>query len=121
MKLLSALSRLTQTHASCIPMANSIDIDVKDLTSMDVEELAEYLELDLHFDFEVAEAFKKNKINGAVFPLMNADQLKSLVPAIGDLIMLQKLQGSVQPANKTPFSTPKASPQMSSTPCSSKV
>ena len=70
----------------------------REIEKFDVEEFSEFLQQD--FDEDVAEAFKKNKINGALFILMNETQLASIVPAIGDIIRLKQLQTSIATVNK---------------------
>jgi hypothetical protein len=74
---------------------------VKELSNLSTEEFADYLEKE--YDDEVSEIFKKNKIDGSVFMLMNENQLSALVPAVGDVIRFQELQKHVKKLNGTPL------------------
>lgn len=81
-------------------MATSVEVN--DLSTMSVSQLSTFISTKL--DEEVGEMFLKNKISGSIFLLMSEEQIAQLVPAIGDVIMLQQLQ--------TTYKTPTGSYQV---------
>ena len=74
--------------------------DVKELQCLSVSEFSEFLAT--KFDDDVVQAFEKNKISGSVFLLMTDNKIGSLVPAIGDVILLQQLQRDCRQPTVTP-------------------
>ena len=79
---------------------------VKELQCLSVSEFSEFLAT--KFDDDIVQAFEKNKISASVFLLMTDNQIGSLVPAIGDVILLHQLQRDCRQPTVSPQSTPVA-------------
>ena len=67
--------------------------DLKLIPNFCIQELYEYL-LE-KFDDDVASSFRRNKIAGSHFLKLSEVQIGKMVPAIGDIVDLQTLQGEV--------------------------
>ena len=78
----------------------------QDQESMDADQLYDFLKEKTNDD--IAECLKKNKITGKMLASLTEDQIKEMLPAIGDRIQLTELLKEIPASSLHANATPRA-------------